>query len=81
MLLRLDAAGIGASSGSACTSGSLEPSYVLLAMGITHELAHGSLRFSLGKDTTREDIVYVAENLKKIVADLRALSPLWKNRG
>jgi cysteine desulfurase len=50
-------------------------------MGITHELAHGSLRFSLGKDTTREDIVYVAENLKKIVADLRALSPLWENRG
>ena len=81
MLLRLDAAGIGASSGSACTSGSLEPSYVLLAMGISHELAHGSLRFSLGKDTSEEDIVYVAENLKKIVSDLRALSPLWKNRG
>ncbi len=81
MLLRLDAAGIGASSGSACTSGSLEPSYVLLAMGISHELAHGSLRFSLGKDTSQEDIRYVAENLKKIVSDLRALSPLWKNRG
>ena len=81
MLLRLDAAGIGASSGSACTSGSLEPSHVLLAMGLAHEVAHGSLRFSLGKETTEEDIVYVAENLKKIVADLRALSPLWKTRG
>lgn len=81
MLLRLDAAGIGASSGSACTSGSLEPSYVLLAMGLTHETAHGSLRLTLGKDTTKEDIVYVAENLKRIVSDLRALSPLWKNRG
>lgn len=81
MLLRLDAAGIGASSGSACTSGSLEPSYVLLAMGLSHETAHGSLRLTLGKDTSEEDIVYVAENLKRIVADLRALSPLWKNRG
>lgn len=81
MLLRLDAAGIGASSGSACTSGSLEPSHVLLAMGLAHEVAHGSLRFSLGKDTTEEDIVYVAENLERIVADLRALSPLWKTRG
>ena len=81
MLLRLDAAGIGASSGSACTSGSLEPSYVLLAMGLSHETAHGSLRLTLGKDTTEEDIVYVAENLKRIVTELRALSPLWKNRG
>lgn len=81
MLLRLDAAGIGASSGSACTSGSLEPSYVLLAMGLTHETAHGSLRLTLGKATTEEDIVYVMENLKKTVTDLRALSPLWKNRG
>ncbi|MDT8284676.1 MAG: aminotransferase class V-fold PLP-dependent enzyme, partial [Thermovirgaceae bacterium] len=81
MLLRLDAAGIGASSGSACTSGSLEPSYVLLAMGLSHEAAHGSLRLTLGKDTSEEDIVYVAENLQKIVADLRAMSPLWKNRG
>lgn len=81
MLLRLDAAGIGASSGSACTSGSLEPSYVLLAMGLTHETAHGSLRLTLGKDTSEDDIVYVADNLKRIVTDLRALSPLWKNRG
>ncbi|MDO9508408.1 MAG: cysteine desulfurase NifS [Thermovirgaceae bacterium] len=81
MLLRLDAAGIGASSGSACTSGSLEPSYVLLAMGLSHEAAHGSLRLTLGKDTSEEDIVYVAENLKRVVTGLRALSPLWKNRG
>lgn len=81
MLLRLDAAGIGASSGSACTSGSLEPSYVLLAMGLSHEAAHGSLRLTLGKDTSEEDIIYVAENLQRIVADLRAMSPLWKNRG
>jgi len=81
MLLRLDAAGIGASSGSACTSGSLEPSYVLLAMGLSHEAAHGSLRLTLGKDTSEEDIVYVAENLQRIVTDLRAMSPLWKNRG
>lgn len=80
MLLRLDAAGIGASSGSACTSGSLEPSYVLLAMGLSHETAHGSLRLTLGKDTSEEDIVYVAENIRRIVTDLRALSPLWKNR-
>lgn len=78
MLLRLDAAGIGASSGSACTSGSLEPSHVLLAMGIPHELAHGSLRLTLGKDTTEEDILYVLEVLPKVVSDLRALSPLGK---
>lgn len=78
MLLRLDAAGIGASSGSACTSGSLEPSHVLLAMGIPHELAHGSLRLTLGKDTTEEDILYVLEILPKVVSDLRALSPLGK---
>jgi cysteine desulfurase len=78
MLLRLDAAGIGASSGSACTSGSLEPSHVLLAMGIPHELAHGSLRLTLGKDTTEEDILYVLEILPRVVSDLRALSPLGK---
>ncbi|MGC9372416.1 MAG: cysteine desulfurase NifS [Thermovirgaceae bacterium] len=78
MLLRLNAAGIGASSGSACTSGSLEASHVLLAMGIPHELAHGSLRLTLGKDTTEEDILYVLETLPKVVSDLRALSPLGK---
>jgi cysteine desulfurase len=78
MLLRLNAAGIGGSSGSACTSGSLEASHVLLAMGIPHELAHGSLRLTLGKDTTEEDILYVLETLPGIVSGLRALSPLGK---
>jgi len=78
MLLRLNAKGIGASSGSACTSGSLEASHVLLAMGIPHELAHGSLRLTLGKDTTEEDILYVLETLPGIVSGLRALSPLGK---
>ncbi|MFA4043693.1 MAG: hypothetical protein HZRFUVUK_000471 [Candidatus Fervidibacterota bacterium] len=75
MLLDMDAVGICASSGSACTSGSLEPSHVLTAMGIPHELAHGSLRFSLGKFTTEEDIDYVLEVLPKIVERLREISP------
>ena len=78
MLLRLDALGIGASSGSACTSGSLEPSHVLLAIGLPHEIAHGSLRLTLGKDTSDEDIDYVLENLPKVVESLRAMSPLGK---
>ena len=79
MLLRLDFAGIGASSGSACTSGSLEPSYVLLAMGLDHATAHGSLRLTLGKDTTVEDIDYILETLPPIVQTLRAMSPFKKN--
>lgn len=79
MLLRLDFAGIGASSGSACTSGSLEPSYVLLAMGLDHATAHGSLRLTLGKDTTAEDIDYILETLPPIVQTLRAMSPFKKN--
>jgi len=74
-LLRLDAAGIAASSGSACTSGSLDPSHVLLAMGIPVEFAHGSLRFSLGRGTTEEEIDYVLETLPRIVEILRAMSP------
>ncbi len=74
MLLNLDLVGIGASSGSACTSGSLEPSHVLLAMGLTHELAHGSLRLTLGRDTTREDLDYVIASLAPIVAKLRSMS-------
>jgi len=78
MLLRLDALGIGASSGSACTSGSLEPSHVLLAIGLPHEVAHGSLRLTLGKDTSDEDIDYVLENLPKVVESLRAMSPYGK---
>lgn len=79
MLLRLDFAGIGASSGSACTSGSLEPSYVLLAMGLDHATAHGSLRLTLGKDTTEEDIDTILETLPPIVENLRAMSPFKKN--
>lgn len=78
LLLRLDALGIGASSGSACTSGSLEPSHVLLAVGLPHEIAHGSLRLSLGKDTSDEDIDYTLENLPKVVESLRAMSPYGK---
>ena len=78
MLLNLDLEGIYASSGSACTSGSLEPSHVLLAMGIPPEIAHGSLRFSLGRDTTKEDIDRVIKVLPPIVEKLRAMSPFGK---
>jgi cysteine desulfurase len=78
ILLNLDLAGICASSGSACSSGSLEPSHVLLAMGIPHEVAHGSLRLTLGRENTDEDIAYVLETLPGIVQKLRAMSPLYK---
>ncbi len=78
ILLRLDALGIGASSGSACTSGSLEPSYVLLAMGLDYATAHGSLRMTLGKDTSEEDIRYTAENLEEVVRVLRKMSPFGR---
>ncbi|AHF07451.1 cysteine desulfurase NifS [Desulfitobacterium metallireducens] len=77
LLLSLDMMGIAASSGSACTSGSLDPSHVLLAMGLKHEIAHGSLRFSLGRQNTEEDIDYVLEQLPKIVERLRMMSPLY----
>ena len=76
MLLSLDMKGIAASSGSACTSGSLEPSHVLLAMGIPHEIAHGSIRITLGRDNTMEDIDYFLEVMPPIVDRLRAMSPL-----
>jgi len=79
MLLNLDLEGIAASTGSACSSGSLEPSHVLLAMGLSHELAHGSLRFTLGRDSTEEDIERVVEVLPQIVAKLRSMSPLLKS--
>ena len=76
MLLNLDMQGVAASTGSACTSGSLEPSHVLLALGLSPELAHGSLRFTLGKYTTEEDIDHVLRILPDIVKKLRAMSPL-----
>ncbi|HOO11870.1 MAG TPA: aminotransferase class V-fold PLP-dependent enzyme [Bacillota bacterium] len=78
LLLSLDMVGIAASSGSACTSGSLDPSHVLLAIGLSHETAHGSLRMSLGEINTREDIDYILDKLPPIVERLRALSPLFK---
>jgi cysteine desulfurase len=78
LLLNLDLKGIAASSGSACTSGSLEPSHVLLGMGICHEVAHGSLRLTLGKATTKADIDYLLEVLPEIVNKLRAMSPLYE---
>lgn len=76
ILLMLDMAGIAASSGSACTSGSLDPSHVLLALGLTHEVAHGSVRMTLGDDTTDEDVDYVLETLPKVAHRLRAMSPI-----
>ncbi|WP_297198921.1 cysteine desulfurase NifS [Thermanaeromonas sp.] len=81
ILLSLDMKGIAASSGSACTSGSLDPSHVLLAMGIPHEVAHGSVRMTLGRDNTEEDIDYVLEVLPEIIERLRAMSPLYKKAG
>lgn len=79
LLLMLDSFGICASSGSACTSGSLDPSHVLLAIGLPHEIAHGSLRMTLSEETTREDIDYTVEKLKDIVQNLRNMSPLYED--
>ena len=79
LLLLLDQAGICASSGSACTSGSLDPSHVLLAIGRPHEVAHGSLRLSLCHDTTEEQVDYILEKVPGIVAYLRDMSPMWKD--
>ena len=79
LLLMLDGCGICASSGSACTSGSLDPSHVLLAIGLPHEIAHGSLRLTLSEETTREDLDYTVENLKEIVQNLRNMSPLYED--
>ncbi len=78
LLLSLDLAGIFASSGSACTSGSLDPSHVLLAIGLPHSTAHGSLRITLGEDNTEEDADYIIETVPKTVEKLRAMSPLWE---
>ncbi|HEY8803812.1 MAG TPA: cysteine desulfurase NifS [Clostridium sp.] len=77
ILLMLDAVGIAASSGSACTSGSLDPSHVLLAIGLPHEIAHGSLRLTLGDATTEEEVDYVLDTVPKIIQRLRDMSPLW----
>ncbi|AEM73760.1 cysteine desulfurase NifS [Caldicellulosiruptor acetigenus] len=79
LLLMLDMKGIAASSGSACTSGSLDPSHVLLAIGLEHEVAHGSLRITLGEDNTEEDIDYLLEVLPEIVSRLREMSPLYES--
>ena len=79
LLIMLDMKGICASSGSACTSGSLDPSHVLLAIGLPHEIAHGSLRMTLDEETTKEDLDYVVDNLKEIVAQLRSMSPLYED--
>ena len=79
LLLRLDLAGICASSGSACTSGSLDPSHVLMAIGLPHEIAHGSLRITFSEENTDEDVDYILEELPKVVSTLRAMSPVWND--
>ena len=77
ILLQLDARGICASSGSACSSTSLEPSHVLLAIGLSHEVAHGSVRFSLGDDVTEENVDTIIQSLTEVVNNLRTMSPVW----
>lgn len=79
LLIMLDMEGICGSSGSACTSGSLDPSHVLLAIGLPHEIAHGSLRLTLSEETTEEELDYVVEAIKKIVEKLRGMSPLYED--
>ena len=78
LLLSLDLEGIAASSGSACTSGSLDPSHVLLAIGLPHETAHGSLRLSINEETSDEDIDYIIDTVPRVVKKLRSMSPLWE---
>ena len=79
LLLLLDDKGIAASSGSACTSGSLDPSHVLLALGRVHDVAHGSLRLSIGEDITDEDVDYIIKSVKEVVEYLRGFSPVWRD--
>ena len=79
LLIMLDMKGIAASSGSACTSGSLDPSHVLLAIGLPHEIAHGSLRMTISEETTKEDLDYTLDQIKEIVNRLRELSPLFED--
>ena len=78
LLLLLDQKGICASSGSACTSGSLDPSHVLLALGLPHEVAHGSLRLSLSEWNTEEEVDYIIAEVPKVVEYLRSISPVWE---
>lgn len=77
LILRLDALGVCASTGSACSTGSLDPSHVLMAIGLPHEIAHGSLRLTLGEQNTEEDVDYIIESVTKVVEGLRAMSPVW----
>ena len=77
LILRLDLAGICGSTGSACSTGSLDPSHVLMAIDLPHEIAHGSLRLTLGEQNTEEDVDYLIENVTKVVETLRAMSPVW----
>ncbi|MBQ7835438.1 MAG: aminotransferase class V-fold PLP-dependent enzyme, partial [Ruminiclostridium sp.] len=79
LLLQLDLKGIAASSGSACTSGSLDPSHVLLSIGLPHEIAHGSLRISMSEYTTEEEIDELLTVLPQIIEKLRSMSPLWEH--
>ena len=78
LLLLLDMKGIQASSGSACTSGSLDPSHVLLAIGLPHEVAHGSLRLSLSEENTMDEVEYIISTVPEIVEYLRSMSPVWE---
>ena len=79
LILRLDFAGICGSTGSACSTGSLDPSHVLMAIGLPHEIAHGSLRLTLGEQNTEEDVDYLIEKVTEVVAGLREMSPVWEN--
>ena len=79
LILRLDNAGVFGSTGSACSTGSLDPSHVLMAIGLPHEIAHGSLRLTLGEQNTEEDVDYVIETVTDVVKTLRSMSPVWEN--
>ncbi|MGI6182360.1 MAG: cysteine desulfurase family protein [Agathobaculum sp.] len=79
LILRLDNEGVCGSTGSACSTGSLDPSHVLMAIGLPHEIAHGSLRLTLGEQNTEEDVDYIIETVDKVVSGLRAMSPVWEN--
>ena len=79
LILRLDNAGVCGSTGSACSTGSLDPSHVLMAIGLPHEIAHGSLRLTLGEQNTEEDVDYLIETVTNVVSTLRSMSPVWEN--